>query len=733
MNVKDLLIVLTLLITISNSEAATFTWIADAGLWSTPSNWDLDDVPKPLDIVIIMGSSSQVTVDVNVEIKRLEISAGAGLLVSQGRSLTIVGNIFGDFTDNILCFDGSIVNHGTIAVEDSLILIDSEFLNMGTGLVQNYGNSLGRLEIDHAVIPIVNNGDISMTHLVTNGQFTNRGTINSNVSSSGSFVNSSLMSGSINHGGTFTNNGVVHSSIRVGVFGTFENNNRIDIEIEDGNTNGIEIFGTFINDNMVDIKKLSNPAALCIGISIKDGSNFENNALIDIDSVEGIGIKSEADLATNKASGTIWINDIIPYNGSLGYGIILTDASGENDGSNFINEGMIWIEDIEGFGILFDDNNPINRVTLTNNNLVDIKEAFNGGIDMVEYQAPFFPIRGHFINNLNADLRVTRSSNGGQTGIKCRVTNYGEIEVSDYYGTGIEGYLVNHGEVNTNGTAKGMSVEYFNNASTGQIISSNDICTDSINNYYGPSINEGIVDITSGLLWVEQHIINKPCGTITVDESIVTFDSKTLSNQGLLLVNGFPSDLRDSLYNTGVIYDRLGSLAAEEDFYNDGVYLTKISDPYACGEMINNISSGNNITNIPSPSISKDKAGLMSAGTYDLPNHKVTLAGTTGGLDTLYAHFQIASGCERTVSIAFDQAVTCSNNCNENFWTGTVSTDWHTTGNWSESEVPTTCQSVKINSNMAVIAPGMTGTCLLLEVATGATLEVNGQLDVTGN
>lgn len=730
---KNFLTILLLLFVIPRIDAATFTWIGNDGLWSEPSNWDLDDVPKPLDIVIIMGSSSQVTMDVDVEIKRLEISDGAGLLVPAGKTLTVIGDVFGDFTDNILCYDGGIVNHGTITVEDSLILKDSEFWNMGTGLVHNNGNFIGWFELDHTGIAVVNEGEISMGHLMTNGHFTNRGTINSNVSSSGSFINTSLMSGSITHGGTFTNDGVINSWIRVGVFGSFENNDRIVIEREDGNTNGIEVFGTFTNDHVVDIRKLSNPVAPCIGISIKDGSNFVNNAFIDIDSVEGVGIRSEADLVTNEEYGTIRINDIIPYNASLGYGIVLTDAPGENDGSNFVNDGLIWIEDIEGFGIQFDDNNPSLPVTLTNNNLIDIKEAFNGGIEMVEYQAPFFPIRGHFVNNPNADLRVNMSSNGGQRGIKCRLTNYGQIEVSDYYNTGIEGYLVNHGEVNTNGTARGMSVEYFNNASTGQINSENDIYTDSINNYYGPSVNEGIINIKSGLLWVEQHIINKPCGTIAIDESIVTYDSKTLINQGLLLVNGFPADLQDSLYNSGVIYDQLGSLAGDDDFFNEGVYITKVMDPYACGDMISNISSGNNVANIPSPSVSKDKAGLISAGTYDLPNHKVTLAGTTEGMDTLYTHFLLASGCDRTVPIAFEEAVTCSSNCNDNFWTGNISNDWHTAGNWSESMIPTSCQSVKINGSMVLIATGMTGTCLFLEVAVGATLEVNGQLDVIGN
>jgi hypothetical protein len=44
---------------------------------------------------------------------------------------------------------------------------------------------------------------------------------------------------------------------------------------------------------------------------------------------------------------TIWINNIIPYK-AVRFGIYLRDASGENDGSNFVNDGDILMENLDG-------------------------------------------------------------------------------------------------------------------------------------------------------------------------------------------------------------------------------------------------------------------------------------------------------------------------------------------------------------------------------------------------
>ncbi len=70
-------------------------------------------------------------------------------------------------------------------------------------------------------------------------------------------------------------------------------------------------------------------------------------------------------------------------------------------------------------------------------------------------------------------------------------------------------------------------------------------------------------------------------------------------------------------------------------------------------------------------------------------------------------------------------------------WTGSVSTDWNTAGNWSDNTVPSAVSEITIPSNVAnslVITSGQTTLKVKsISISAGSTVTINGNLDVTGS
>ncbi|HMO32054.1 MAG TPA: YDG domain-containing protein [Lacibacter sp.] len=75
--------------------------------------------------------------------------------------------------------------------------------------------------------------------------------------------------------------------------------------------------------------------------------------------------------------------------------------------------------------------------------------------------------------------------------------------------------------------------------------------------------------------------------------------------------------------------------------------------------------------------------------------------------------------------------------CAAGLWTGAVSTDWHTGGNWCGNAVPGSATDVIITSGLTANQPniGSNATCRNLTIESGASLTVSGSptLTVTGN
>ena len=70
-------------------------------------------------------------------------------------------------------------------------------------------------------------------------------------------------------------------------------------------------------------------------------------------------------------------------------------------------------------------------------------------------------------------------------------------------------------------------------------------------------------------------------------------------------------------------------------------------------------------------------------------------------------------------------------------WTGTVSSDWNTTGNWLQNRIPTFADNVVISNvaNQPVLSVGANGACVDLTMNSGTTLTIGAgeSLEVNGN
>jgi len=70
-------------------------------------------------------------------------------------------------------------------------------------------------------------------------------------------------------------------------------------------------------------------------------------------------------------------------------------------------------------------------------------------------------------------------------------------------------------------------------------------------------------------------------------------------------------------------------------------------------------------------------------------------------------------------------------------WTGTVSSDWNTTGNWLQNRIPTFADNVVISNvaNQPVLSVGANGACVDLTMNSGTTVTIGAgeSLEVNGN
>ncbi|AXE20565.1 hypothetical protein DR864_23920 [Runella rosea] len=218
-------------------------------------------------------------------------------------------------------------------------------------------------------------------------------------------------------------------------------------------------------------------------------------------------------------------------------------------------------------------------------------------------------------------------------------------------------------------------------------------------------------------------INNNACGKLIVASGIFQSNaSRTITNGGLIQV-------ANSLENSGT-------------FTNNGV----LKYGSLTGTVTNATNSSLIVNNTPTPiftyggsydgvidGIFTDAAATTSAGTFTTPNTFVP-SGLPAGTQTLYAKITSQGGCSYVVPFTFVIAQ------GDYTWTGALSKDWNTPGNWLvgggiPAVAPTFGSQTGHRTLIPVVANGNYPEVTAASGARSVTIEANASLTIksTGN
>ncbi len=450
------------------------TWIGPGmGNWNTPTNWDSGMVPGSNDDVIF-NTSANVILDINPTIKSLLIDASgeqvviiagvgntlsiqngtvndAGLYISGG-SFNIGGNvninlqnqindaihlnrdtirnygninimdyesIAGENDDGLSVYNGAVLhNFGSITINDTNIpganQGSSYAMIANTGVVHNFQNATINI-----VTSLMSNANLGRDAMyLTNANFTNEGDIN---------IGNGAIS-SIPRYGIFSNNTVFQNSHNITINGT----TNIALTVDNPNS-------YFTNDGTIMVTNADDGVNLT-----NDAAQFINNSMIVVGSpgvvnVDDNGVRVFNDFINN---GTIQI-----------YGVNLQGILCQGDACNFVNSGIINIEDCgsEGLRVANDD-----RAMFTNDGgTINIGQGTgnirgNSGLYLDKF-GTFDNLNGGIINidhtlgdGLRVDAGATFRSNGLNSAINIGLNDLNSIG-DGIYDDGVlnEGTIIN--------------------------------------------------------------------------------------------------------------------------------------------------------------------------------------------------------------------------------------------------------------------------------------------------
>ncbi len=128
------------------------------------------------------------------------------------------------------------------------------------------------------------------------------------------------------------------------------------------------------------------------------------------------------------------------------------------------------------------------------------------------------------------------------------------------------------------------------------------------------------------------------------------------------------------------------------------------------------------ILSIKSTSVSSTSATICQSGSY-------TFNGTTYRTPGTYTAMLTNSvGCDSTASLVLAYSANATN-----MWTGAVSNNWSTAGNWCNNVVPSITSDVLISTDAPNMPSVAISTVKNLTLVAGTTLNVTGLMQIAGN
>ncbi|WP_304232496.1 hypothetical protein [Jiulongibacter sediminis] len=651
---KTLRILLILLITLSDLEAQTISWVGDIpgdGIsWNDPWNWSAFRVPNANDIVGINGDS--VVVNTDVTIKQLIVGAGGILYqVSPNNNIEfIVQQSTGQGVE--LENDGKLYLNGEFQIINSAnngLYLDalSTFIGMPSGLlIIDDCNQDGIKSISGAVFS--NNGATIIIQ---------------------------------NHSG----DGIDLTSF----------NNAGKIQVTSGGVSGAEI----------------------------SGSTGENSGIFQVDG--GLTIQTSS-LFTNTASGEIKCTED---------GMALS--------SNFDNYGDLVLENTTGNNLYFSSSGKVfnNYDNVIFRNTSSDNVFLGTAATIYNHSGASFRYLPNLLPPLNLDVfglviqdADTRFINEGlasfdmrskREGVKAfgrgMIINSGEFNISRYYKKGLIS------------DPYGLNDTLLYNTGEGQFF-----------------IDQAVVSDGIALeMRTRNRLYNAPCADLVIQDSLyMSGIGLAVQNEGYMEIEKFEITSNVSFNNAGALFIADTSLADGgpagylNDFTNTGLVYHPLRGPLILNTTVTPVFPLYNAANLNRPInaiyFKADNNGsLANCGMYFEGSNTWAPCQYAIDSDTAYFEFQNqGSPCNiRMLTLPFvtPPVWDCSSSPPVTVtFTGAISEDWHTAGNWSNNEIPRPCDSVIIpHETKCTIFSGMTATAKTILVQDKAVFETNNNVVLT--
>ncbi len=781
---KSFIFIFTFIFFANTQSSSQVTWNGrgNDNQWNNNDNWDTESVPQFGDDVIIADAQVEVTgntafcasllimdestltVNGEVQVQSSSLAIDHNIIVEDGSTLLVSQGSRVGITDSLIINEGcSLINEGFIEPATGSPFLRVVLIDDDTELFDNRGS----IETNYMEMRIraINDGILIVQEMFAPFSFTNNGTIYGalRLTGIGDFVNNSMIKGIINSNPAFT-----IASINLGPSAKFDNHGTIDFSNVE-QTELIRVRGEFTNhdDAIINIEDFDNS----IGIDIFYDAEFSNDGLLRCNdgNLFSSCIRTTSRDAVNEIGGMIASNRVyMTLDMQRQPNAFFEEFLGD---SEFVNNGTISILNASGPGIRMLEDQPVpggdlNHIFVNNNTLtIENPPPITGSGDNPFSYAitgstqpdtnPFRVARNTVLNNVNGVINITSNPNAlgsPSRGINAHTINHGEITITGNFEKVLEGILTNTGSIrslpllaNDNITVFTPSaIELYSLNNTGFVNAKSLELFDyppSVRQSPNLSSNSGTIDLDSvltihqGGTQVMEGFTNQSCGEIFAGGGITIGPDNVLDNEGLLAIDRSVSAmiLENQLINTGVISMNMSDIGDNDIinnamFVNDGLYIYQIEDAQVNNNIVTQVASGSNTANITVTSLTLHPEGNVVAGIYNIANNTITLNQNAVGVEILYAHFDMPNNCSVVAPIFFEDLDDCPDDIIRT-WSGNFSAIWHNPSNWLEGSIPTSCNKVIIPNGSNCIIPSNTiGSCKLIEISSGASFEVNGEL-----
>ncbi|MEQ1746214.1 MAG: HYR domain-containing protein [Saprospiraceae bacterium] len=686
------------------ASTTTDTWTGCVSTdWHTAGNWADGSVPTAADDVKIPNVTNDPIIGAAAVAQSVHVQTSGALTINAGASLTVNGSFSDAGATQALKNDGTLDNSGILIIGSTTPSGQNGLVN--TGVFNN--NTDGEMTASRA----------STRGIFNSGTFTNYAKITLGV---GSGVGPT---GVFNTAGTFSNSGctalfrVNTNAVITTSGGTFTNSGSI---IENATGNSIistnSGFVQNLNGGSFFIgsgnSSLNAPGVVWTGCTSTDWYTASNWML-------GVVPTSSSDVKIAKlANDPIIDAAVLAKTVHVLQGATLTINATKSltlDGS-FSYQGSQAMQ---------------NNGTVNNNGVITIGATTSSGHSGLSNYGPF----ALFNNNAGAEIVIDRATSQGIFNQRT-FNNSGKITIGASNSTGFRG-LENQ--------------QNFNNNAGGEITIDNStefgLANFALTFNNSGKITIGAASVSVGINGIRNtsftNFNNNPGGEIKIDNST----SAGIYNQGGTFTNaakitiGAVANVGDyGLRNTGTFSNNTGGEIAIDRSTLNGLYNQTGTITNAAEITIGALASvgTNGVQNLSGSTFTNSgctallnivaNAVLSNDGTFTNSGRIIENATGNSSITTNSGTVQNLNGGTFSITTNTGGLTTATGD----IWTGCLSTDWHTDGNWFDGSVPTAADNAVVPDaiNDPVIGAGAVANSVNVEAGGSLTVEATGSLPI---